>query len=176
MRKDLTEANLKKSIRTIPDFPKKGVLFRDITPLLGHGPQFHLCICQMAKLIRDRADAVVSIESRGFILGSALAHALKIGFIPVRKEGKLPRKKHKASYDLEYGKAVIEMHQDALKKNSRVVIVDDVLATGGTARAAANLVKKSGAKIQGLYFLIELEKLGGRSKLKDYPVHSLIVY
>ena len=166
----------KKSIRTIPDFPKKGVLFRDITPLLLDKKQFQTCIDHFKKLTKEKIDYVISIESRGFILGSALAYALGVGFVPIRKEGKLPHIKYQTAYDLEYGRAVVEIHADSLKPNSRVIIVDDVLATGGTVKAATELVEKLGAFIRGIYFLIELRDLNGRKKISRYPVHSLIQY
>lgn len=168
--------SLKKSIRSIADFPKKGILFRDITPLLHNGPVFRHSIRRMASLAKGRVDCVVSIESRGFIFGSALAYALGAGFVPIRKEGKLPYKTFQTAYDLEYGRAVVEIHTDALKKGARVLIVDDVLATGGTVKAAIKLVERFGARIAGVYFLIELIALGGRRKLKDYPVKSLVSY
>ena len=164
------------SIRDVPDFPKKGVMFRDITPLLADGKKFRECVLNFKKLSKSRVDYVISIESRGFILGSALAHALGVGFVPIRKQGKLPHETFQASYDLEYGQAVMEVHIDSLKPGSRVVIVDDVLATGGTARAAVDLVKKFNAKITGIYFLIELKALGGRAKLKGLPVNSLVTF
>jgi adenine phosphoribosyltransferase len=169
-------SDFKDSIRSIPDFPKKGILFRDITPLLLHKAQFKKCIKRFVALSPKKVDYVISIESRGFIFGSALAYALGAGFVPIRKEGKLPYRKFQVAYDLEYGKAVVEIHADALKKNSRVIIVDDVLATGGTVKAAIHLVKKFGAKISGIYFLIELESLKGRRKLRGYPIHSLVTY
>ena len=166
----------KSSIRSIPDFPKKGILFRDITPLLLDKNKFKKCIKLMAAKAPKKVDYVISIESRGFIFGSALAYALGAGFVPIRKEGKLPYKKIQVAYDLEYGQAVVEIHEDALKKHSKVIIVDDVLATGGTVKAATHLVEKLGAKITGIFFLIELAALKGRDKLKPYPIHSLVTY
>ncbi len=167
---------LKKCIRSIPDFPKKGILFRDITPLLLDRKKFKKCIQRFVALSPKKIDYVISIESRGFIFGSALAYALGAGFVPIRKGGKLPYRKFQVAYDLEYGKAVVEIHADAIKKNSKVLIVDDVLATGGTVKAAVHLVEKFGAKIAGIYFLIELAGLQGRTQLKKHPVHSLITY
>ncbi len=167
---------IKKSIRSIPDFPKKGILFRDITPLLMDRKKFHACIDYFVELTKSPVDSVISIESRGFIFGSALAYALGVGFVPIRKEGKLPHSKYQKSYDLEYGKAVVEIHTDAVKPGSRVIVIDDVLATGGTVRAATELLERLGADIAGIYFLIELEALGGRKKLPEYPVSSLIAY
>lgn len=167
---------VKKSIRSIPDFPKKGILFRDITPLLMDQRKFKDCIDYFVSFTKEKVDYVISIESRGFILGSALAYALPAGFVPIRKEGKLPHTKFQTSYELEYGSAVVEMHTDAIHQGSRVILIDDVLATGGTMKAAIELVSKFGANITGIYFLIELKDLGGREKLKGYPVHSLISY
>ncbi len=167
---------VKEMIRTIPDFPKKGILFRDITPLLLDKRKFKFCIDQFAKKTKGKIDYVVSIESRGFIFGSALAYKLGVGFIPIRKEGKLPFHKHSAAYDLEYGQAVIEIHADAIREKSRVIIIDDVLATGGTVEAAIGLVEKSKGIVAGVYFLVELLALGGRKRLKGYPVYSLVSY
>jgi adenine phosphoribosyltransferase len=167
---------LKESIRSIPDFPKKGVIFRDITPLLSHREKMRACIDHFVELTKGPVDYVISIESRGFIFGAALAYALGAGFVPIRKEGKLPYKKLSAQYDLEYGKAVMEIHADAIEKGARVVLIDDVLATGGTMAAAINLVQKFEGKIKGIYFLIELTFLPGREKLKGHPVEALIAY
>ncbi|MBI2174932.1 MAG: adenine phosphoribosyltransferase [Candidatus Omnitrophica bacterium] len=167
---------IKESIRTVPDFPKTGILFRDITPLLLDGKKFQSCIGYFTGLVKQKADYVISIESRGFILGSALAYALGIGFVPIRKEGKLPHRKLSTSYELEYGEAVVEIHEDAVKEGSKVILVDDVLATGGTMRAATELVNQLGAKILGIFFLIELCGLKGREKLKNFEVHSLVDY
>lgn len=168
--------DIKQCIRTIPDFPKKGILFRDITPLLIDSEKFKRCIDYFVSLTPDKVDYVISIESRGFILGSALAYALGAGFVPIRKEGKLPHLKFQTSYDLEYGSAVVEIHADAIPKGSSVVLMDDVLATGGTMKAALDLVSRFGAKVLGVYFLIELMGLRGNEKLKGHPVHSLIGY
>ena len=167
---------LKDSIRSIPDFPKKGVLFRDITPLLRDPDQFKICIDHFVGQTTEKIDTVISIESRGFIFGSALAYALKAGFVPIRKEGKLPYKKVSTAYDLEYGKAVVEIHEDAIREGSKVILIDDVLATGGTVEAAIRLVEKFNATISGIYFLIELKDLEGRKRLKGFPIYSLIQY
>ncbi len=167
---------LKDQIRTIPDFPKKGILFRDITPLLLDKKQFKLCIDNFVSHTKEKVDYVISVESRGFIFGSALAYALGVGFVPIRKEGKLPYQKFQTSYELEYGRAVIEIHSDAIKKGSKVIIIDDVLATGGTVEAAIELVQKFGVKLCGVYFLIELLALKGRERLCRHPIHSLITY
>ncbi|MCG3176405.1 MAG: Adenine phosphoribosyltransferase [Candidatus Omnitrophica bacterium] len=167
---------LEDRIREVPDFPKKGILFRDITPLLMDGEAFGECVGRMAGLVRGKVDTVLSIESRGFIFGSALANRLGIGFIPIRKQGKLPHKTYRMEYELEYGTAAVEIHRDALKKGARVVIVDDVLATGGTMKAAVQLARKCGARVTSILFLIELAALGGRRKLRGYPVSTLITY
>jgi adenine phosphoribosyltransferase len=171
-----TEERIKNIIRTIPDFPKKGILFRDITPLLADGEVFRLCIERFKAMTHGKVDCVVSIESRGFIFGSALAYALGVGFVLVRKEGKLPHHTVSASYSLEYGEARVEMHEDSIRRGSRVLLIDDVLATGGTMRAAVDLVEKLGGIVCGLYFLIELETLAGRNMLTGYNTHSLICY
>ncbi len=167
---------IRDSIRTIPDFPNKGILFRDITPLLSHGERFADCIRHFQSLVPGPVDCVVSIESRGFILGSALAYALGAGFVPIRKQGKLPHKIHSASYELEYGSATIEVHTDALHPGARVILIDDVLATGGTMLAATQLLRQLGAEISALYFLIELPDLKGRAKLGGFDVHSLVKF
>ncbi len=166
--------SIKRAIRSIPDFPKKGVLFRDITPVLADPAKFRACIRYFQDLTKGKVDVVVSIESRGFILGSALAYALGAGFVPIRKEGKLPCKTHSCSYQLEYGRATVEVHADAIHDGDRVILIDDVLATGGTAQAAVKLVEKFKGKLAGIYFLIELEGLKGRAKLRGYPLHSMV--
>ena len=168
---------IKSAIRAIPDYPKKGILFRDITPLLQDAELFAESIDIMAERYKDNLPTkILGIEARGFIFGTALAYKLGIGFVPIRKKGKLPYKTLEASYELEYGTAVIEMHTDALTSNDRVVIIDDLLATGGTAAAAVSLVNKFGAKIDSIDFLVELSFLNGREKLKGYPVHSIMSY
>ena len=168
--------DVKRSIRNIPDFPKKGILFRDITPLLLDGEKFKRCVQWFASAGSEKPDYVISIESRGFIFGSALACEIGAGFVPIRKEGKLPHETFRMSYVLEYGEATLEIHADAMKKGKTAVIVDDVLATGGTMQAAIKLSEQCGVTISGVYFLIELEGLQGRRHLKPYPVHSLITY
>ncbi len=175
MKKSLAD-EVRQSIRSIPDFPKKGILFRDITPLLLDGDKFRRCIDWFASLYEKKPDYVISIESRGFIFGSALACKIGAGVVPIRKKGKLPHETFSISYALEYGEAVLEIHADAIEKGKTVVIIDDVLATGGTMQAAVKLVEKFGAKTIGVYFLIELVDLDGRLKLKDYPTYSLISY
>jgi len=169
--------DLKKYIRNIPDFPKKGILFRDITTLIGDKKKFKEVIDALARRYADKKiDAVVCVESRGFIFGGALAYKLGIGMVPVRKKGKLPYKTYQASYSLEYGVDTLEMHQDAIKPGARVLLIDDLLATGGTLSAVIDLVKKLKGEIIEIAFIIELEALKGRSKLKDFPVYSMIQY
>jgi len=169
--------DLKQHIRHVPDFPKAGILFYDITTLLRHSDGFAITIDMLARPFVDRGiDAVVGIESRGFILGAAVAHRINAGFIPIRKPGKLPSKTLKESYALEYGTDALEVHEDAVERGQRVLIVDDVLATGGTAAAAAQLVKKLGGELHGLAFLIELEFLNGRSKLVGENLFSVLQY
>jgi adenine phosphoribosyltransferase len=168
---------LEKFIRDIPDFPKKGILFRDITTLLNNPKAFKSVIDQMCKMLKGKKiDYIVAAESRGFIFGGAMAYKLGCGFVPVRKPGKLPYKTHKATYSLEYGEDSLEIHQDAVKSGSNVLVLDDLLATGGTALAMATLVKKLKAKVVGVAFIIELTALKGKAKLKGYPVYSLIKY
>ena len=167
----------KQLIRDIPDFPKPGIVFRDITPLLRDGPAFAGAIDQFAKrYARQRIDAIVAIESRGLILGAALAMRLNAGLVPVRKRGKLPHKTHQEPCELEYGTEVLEIHQDALQPRERVLIVDDVLATGGTMQAAIRLVGRLRATVAETAFLIELTPLKGRKKLVPHPVFSLVKY
>ena len=164
-------------IRNIPDFPKKGILFRDIAPLLQDSESFLEAVDILSDKYRnEEIDLVVSAEARGFILGACLAYKLGVGFVPVRKPGKLPYEVEKASYELEYGEDTLEMHQDAVREGDRVLVFDDLLATGGTARAICQLVEKPGGKVAGICFLIELSSLKGRGKIKDYPVFSLIKY
>lgn len=168
---------LKSSIRDIPNFPKPGILFKDITPLLGNPEAFRLSIDLLCERLRDlEVDQIIAIESRGFIFGSAIAVKLGAGFTPVRKPKKLPFKTEAIEYALEYGNDKLEVHIDALENGKRVVIVDDLLATGGTALATAQLVEKIGGKILAFAFLTELSFLEGRSKLKNYRVESLISY
>jgi adenine phosphoribosyltransferase len=168
---------LKKKIRDIPDFPKKGVVFRDITTLLKDGKALQHAINEMKKKCKEKkVDVIVGIESRGFILGGIIAHELGVGFVPVRKKGKLPAEVIKAEYDLEYGKDHIEIHKDSILEGQKVMIIDDLLATGGTAAAAVRLVESLGGKVVGLVVLIELSFLKGRKKLEGYDVFSLIKY
>lgn len=170
-------SHLKKLIRDVPDFPKKGILFRDITPLLADASGLALSIELLANPFRGKnIDLVVGAESRGFIFGTAVACCLSAGFALVRKPGKLPHKKVSMSYDLEYGQDSLEMHEDAIVHGQRVLVVDDVLATGGTMKASCDLVRKLGGQIVGVAVLIELEGLNGRDKVKPVPVHSVLRY
>ncbi|MEM5783175.1 MAG: adenine phosphoribosyltransferase [Candidatus Aenigmatarchaeota archaeon] len=167
----------KNKIRRIPDWPKKGIIFLDITPLLNDEKCFQEIINILYERYKDKKiNKVVGIESRGFIIGSALAYKLSAGFVPIRKFGKLPWKKITEEYELEYGKDKIEMHKDAISENDNVILIDDLIATGGTAKAAANLIKKLGGKIIECCFLIELKSLSGRKVLEEngYKVFSLI--
>jgi adenine phosphoribosyltransferase len=175
--KTIKKGDLKTYIRDIPDFPKKGIIFKDITTLLKDGAAFKKSVDLLAsKYKKENIDAVVGVEARGFIFGAALAYKLKTGFVPVRKKGKLPAKTKSATYQLEYGTDTLEVHEDAIRPNARVLIVDDLLATGGTIRAVADLVKEQKAVIVGVAFLVELRFLKGKEKLKDLPVHSVIKY
>lgn len=168
---------LQEKIRDVPDFPKKGIIFKDITTLLKDASAFKYVVDTLAEKYRDgRLDVVVAMEARGFIFAAPLAYRLGIGFIPARKPGKLPARTVSAQYSLEYGTDTIEMHQDAIIPGQRVLIVDDLLATGGTARATAELVEKLGGKIAGIAFVIELTFLNGRERLANYPVFSLVQY
>lgn len=170
-------AELRSKIRDIKDFPTEGILFRDITTLLREGPAWAAVINQMASLYRRaRVDLVVGVESRGFIFGGALAHDLKAGFVPVRKRGKLPARTIEEEYELEYGRDVLAVHEDAIRTGQRVLVVDDLLATGGTMAATLRLVERLGGVVVGAAVLIELAFLKGRQRLKDYAVESLIVY
>ncbi|MDE1824522.1 MAG: adenine phosphoribosyltransferase [Candidatus Micrarchaeota archaeon] len=171
------EDTLKGKIRDIPDYPKKGILFRDITPLLKDGSSFALCVDELAKRVSDiDFDYVVGIEARGFIIGAALAYKMKKGFIPIRKLGKLPYRRISKEYALEYGTATIEMHHDALAGGQEALLVDDLLATGGTAKAAAELVESVGGKVAGFAFVIELAGLNGRSMLGKSRIDTLMKY
>lgn len=169
--------DLKSRIRNVPDFPKAGILFYDVTTLLRDPDGFRLAIDSMALPYKDRGiDLVVGIESRGFILGAAVADRIGAGFVPVRKLGKLPAKTVRAIYDLEYGTDSLEMHRDAIEPGQRVLIVDDLLATGGTARATVGLVKELGGQVEGVAFLIELVGLNGRAKLPGEHLHVVLQY
>src|SRR5580765_6161139 len=175
--KSPTPAEIEQAIRNIPDFPKPGIQLKDITPVLADARLFSGCIDLLTENFKPGSvDAVVGIDARGFIFAAAAAVRLEAGFVPVRKKGKLPYQTHEQDYALEYGSATVAMHVDALKPGSRVLLIDDLLATGGTAAAAAALVNRLGGKILEITFLIELSFLAGREKLKDYPIRSLVVY
>ena len=172
-----TLVDIERAIRNVPDFPKPGIQFKDITPVLADAQLFSGSIDLLTEKFKPGSvDAVVGIDARGFIFAAAAAVKLQAGFVPIRKKGKLPYQTHEQQYDLEYGTATVAVHVDALKPGSRVLLIDDLLATGGTAAAAAALVKGLGAQILEIAFLIELGFLNGRQKLKDFPVRSLIVY
>jgi len=162
-------------LRDVPDFPEPGVVFKDVTPLLADGAAFGELVRDMAQRWRGKVDVVVGIEARGFIFGAALAHELGTGFVPVRKAGKLPGRTIGVSYDLEYGSAQIEVHADAFRPGERVVVLDDVLATGGTARATCDLVERAGAEVVEFAAVLELGFLDGRARLRDRTVHSLLL-
>lgn len=169
--------DLKKIIRNIPDFPEKGIVFRDIAPLLEDQRYFKLVIRELMKKVQGlKVDKVVGIDARGFILAGILAEKLNVGMVMIRKKGKLPFKTESIEYDLEYSKDILEVHKDSIKAGERVLLVDDVLATGGTMLAATKLVKKLKGKIVGIAFLISLDYLPGKEKLKDYWVISLVNY
>ncbi|MCX7641915.1 MAG: adenine phosphoribosyltransferase [Elusimicrobiales bacterium] len=168
---------IKKFIRDVPDFPKKGILFRDITPFLENPEIFKKTIIHLKKYYSDKKiSKVIGIEARGFIIAAPLALELNCGFVPVRKKGKLPYKTESITYQLEYGTDTLQIHSDAIKKGENVLIVDDVLATGGTAKAVCELVEKLGGNIISIFMLIELEFLKGREKLRDYELYSLVKY
>lgn len=169
--------DLKSLIREIPDFPKEGILFYDITTLLSDPLGLKKTVDRFVWLFSGRTiDKVVGIESRGFMFGPILAYKLNVGFVPVRKPGKLPGETVRAAYELEYGSDELEMHQDALGRDERILIVDDLIATGGTARASAELVESAGARVAGFGFIVELTDLAGRDLLAGYEVESLIRY
>jgi adenine phosphoribosyltransferase len=167
-------ADVAAALRDIPDFPKPGVVFKDISPLLLDPQLRARVVADMVGRHRGRVDLVAGIEARGFVLGAVVAHDLGLGFVPLRKEGKLPGATHAIAYDLEYGSATIEMHQDAVSPGQRVLVVDDVLATGGTAGAACGLVEAAGGVVAGVEVILELGFLGGRQRLADYPLHTLV--
>ena len=171
--------DLRGLVRTIPNYPKEGVMFRDITTLLGDADGLRLCVEQMAKPYLDkRIDAVAGIEARGFILGGAVAERIGAGFVPIRKKGKLPGKAIGQDYELEYGIDVIEVHEDAITKGERVLMVDDLIATGGTAEAAAKLLERLGAELVGAAFVIDLPDLGGLARLNKLGIecHTLMEF
>jgi adenine phosphoribosyltransferase len=163
-------------VRDVPDFPSPGIMFRDITPLLASHEAFEAAVREMAGPFRGRGTGkVLGIEARGFMFGAAIARELGVGFVPVRKPGKLPRATERVSYGLEYGSDSLEIHTDAVARGEKVVIADDVLATGGTAAAAAQLADRLGGEVVGMSFFIELANLGGRAKLPGRPIHSVLV-
>ena len=169
--------DLKKHIRDIPNFPQEGIIFKDISTLLKNKDAFKKSIDALALRFKsEKIEYVVGVEARGFIFGSALAYKLGTGFIPVRKKGKLPYKTKSVTYQLEYGSDTLEIHEDALKANSRVLIVDDLLATGGTVKAVVDLIKAQKAKIVGVAFVVELKFLKGKERLKNLPIYSIIHY
>lgn len=168
---------LSKLIRSIPDFPKEGILFRDITPLIGDADGFHELIEAMVNDLKDKhVDIVIGPEARGFVFSSAVAYALHAGFVMARKPGKLPYETISYSYGLEYGSDELQIHTDSIKPGQNVAIIDDLLATGGTALACAKLVERAGGKVVSCNFAIELKDLNGRETLKDYPVYTTLVY
>lgn len=165
-------------IRKIPDFPLPGILFLDLTPLLGYGPSFRAVVSEFAP-IADGTDVIAGLEARGFIFAAALAHSMQLGFVPIRKKGKLPSLTYEESYGLEYGNAIVEIHQDAITSGARVLIIDDVLATGGTALAGIRLVEQAGGIVTGVGTVLEIASLAGRARIKEsfpeVPVHSIFV-
>lgn len=176
-KSDVQVDELARAIRTIPDFPKPGIQFKDITPVLANARLFAASIDHLtAHFAPGAVDAVVGIDARGFIFAAAAAYRLQCGFVPVRKQGKLPYQTYEQSYDLEYGSNTIAIHTDAVQPGSRVLLIDDLLATGGTARAAATLLQRLNVTILELSFLIELSFLNGRQSLQGLPVRSLVVY
>lgn len=169
--------DLKEYIRSIPDWPKKGILFRDITPLLGEPEAFAAAVDALcAEFAEADIEYVAAVEARGFIFGVSVAERLGAGFVPIRKKGKLPFKTESVSYDLEYGTDTLEVHSDAVNKGAKVLMVDDLLATGGTMAAACKLIEKIGGRVVGISFLIELVELAGRDKLSGYKVKTVLSY
>lgn len=169
--------NLDKFVTDVPDFPIAGIVFKDITPLLANGEAYHYAIDQLARFAKEKnADIIIGPEARGFIFGCPVAYNLSLPFVPVRKPKKLPRKSVKVSYDLEYGKNTLCLHADSIKKGQNVLIIDDLLATGGTIKATIDLVKELGGNVVGLGFLIEIEMLKGRNTLEGYDVFSILKY
>lgn len=172
-----SELDLKSFIRDVPDFPIPGILFRDITPLLGHGQAFRQAVdALMVPYGKQEIDAIAAVEARGYVLAAPLAYKLGIPLVPVRKPGKLPYATVSQEYTLEYGKNRLEVHEDAVKKGARVLIVDDLIATGGSARASAQLIERIGGKVLGFSFLVELTFLNGREALGGYNVHAVLKY
>jgi adenine phosphoribosyltransferase len=177
VERDARRALLRSRVRDIPDFPKPGILFRDLTPMMGDGIAMRAAVDLLAEaVVRHRPELIVAIESRGFIFGAPVAASLGVGFVPVRKPGKLPHKTRRRDYDLEYGTDALEMHADAVVHGARVVVVDDLLATGGTAAATVELVREIGGHVVGAAFVVELELLRGRNRLAKVPVDALLTY
>ena len=173
----MTTEQLKSKIRNVPDFPIKGIMFRDITTLVKDPEAFKYVIDNLTERYRDKKiDLIVGIESRGFIFGGALAHRLGCGFIPARKPGKLPAETIEESYELEYGRTTLQLHVDSIAKGERIVIIDDLLATGGTIRATANMVERLGGNIVEIAVVVDLTFLNGREKLKNYSIYSMVDY
>jgi len=169
--------DLKRHIRSVPDWPKKGILFRDITPLLADPKAFAAAVDALCAGFRGVGiEYVAAVEARGFIFGAAVAEKLGVGFVPIRKKGKLPSKTESISYDLEYGTDTLEVHSDAIESQAKVLMVDDLLATGGTMAAACKLIEKIGGRVAGIVFLVELVNLRGREKIADYKAKSIISY
>jgi adenine phosphoribosyltransferase len=169
--------DLRAKVRDVPDFPKEGIVFKDLMPLIADAAAFHDSIDQLAEWARPRApDVILGAEARGFIFGGALAYLLGCGFVPARKPGKLPWNTVNATYELEYGTDMLEVHADAIDSGARVIVLDDVLATGGTAKAKIDLVEQLGGTVVGALFVIELAFLSGRERLAGYDVHALIAY
>jgi adenine phosphoribosyltransferase len=174
---DPRAALLRARVRDVQDFPKPGILFRDLTPLMGDGAAMRICIDMLAeRIVRHRPEVIVAVESRGFIFGAPVATTLGVGFAPVRKPGKLPFRTKRRTYDLEYGTDSLEMHADAVVEGARVVVVDDLLATGGTCAATVHLIRDQGAHVVGAAFVVELTLLEGRARLPGVPVEALIQY
>jgi len=174
---DQSFSALKAAVRDVPDFPKPGILFKDITPILADGALFRKAVDSFVEINAGlKIDKVVGIDARGFLFGAAAAYAMGIGFVPVRKKGKLPFQAESVSYALEYGESIIEMHVDAIQPGERIALIDDLLATGGTAAAAVELIAKRGGNLVEAQFLIELEFLNGRKKLEGLPVRSFIKF
>ena len=173
------ERDLKAAVRTIPDYPKSGILFRDITTLLGDARSFRRAVDELVQpWAGNKIDKVAGIEARGFILGGAVAHQVSAGFIPIRKKGKLPHKRVSIAYSLEYGLDEMEMHEDAVVKGDRVIVIDDLIATGGTAEGAVKLLRRMGAQVLAACFIIDLPDLGGADKLRalEVPVRTLLTF